>query len=304
MIFEQIVWRDLGCASYLVGCQAAGEAVVVDPPLDVREVLALCARHGAKLVGVVETHTHADHVSGHGILAQQHGCWIAIHEIANAVYEHRPLRDGDRIDVGNISLDVLHTPGHRPEHCCLAVSDRTRARRAVARALGRRALRRRQRPARSRGRRRRGRSRPLPLAARAPRGARRRRGALPRARRRLALRARHVGQDLLDARLRAPLQPDARRDDGRAVRAARERRPRPEAADDGTGRRAEPRAADRRDPARAHRQAPGRRRSGTRRPRRRRLRGRAHPRLAQRLRRRLRLRQSLRLRARLPSARS
>ena len=126
MIFEQIVWRDLGCASYLVGCQIAGEAVVVDPPLDVREVLALCKRHGAKLVGVIETHTHADHVSGHGILAQQHGCWIAIHEVANAVYEHRPLRDGDRIEVGNIALDVFHTPGHRPEHCCIVVSDRTR----------------------------------------------------------------------------------------------------------------------------------------------------------------------------------
>jgi len=126
MIFEQIVWRDLGCASYLVGCQVAGEAVVVDPPLDVREVLALCKRHDAKLVGVIETHTHADHVSGHGILAQEHGCWIAIHEIANAVYEHRPLRDGDRIDVGNIALDIFHTPGHRPEHCCVVVSDRTR----------------------------------------------------------------------------------------------------------------------------------------------------------------------------------
>ncbi|MDX6628340.1 MAG: hypothetical protein QOH00_586 [Gaiellales bacterium] len=127
MIFEQIVWRDLGCAAYLVGCQVAGEAVVVDPPLDVREVLALSRRHGARLVGVIETHTHADHVSGHGVLAQQHGCWIGIHEIANAVYEHRPLRDGDRIEVGNIALDVLHTPGHRPEHCCIVVSDRTRA---------------------------------------------------------------------------------------------------------------------------------------------------------------------------------
>ncbi|HET6173056.1 MAG TPA: MBL fold metallo-hydrolase [Gaiellales bacterium] len=127
MIFEQIVWRDLGCAAYLVGCQDSGEAVVVDPPLDVREVLALCRRHGAKLVGVIETHTHADHVSGHGVLAQQHGCWIAIHEVANAVYEHRPLRDGDRIEVGNIALDIFHTPGHRPEHCCIVVSDRTRA---------------------------------------------------------------------------------------------------------------------------------------------------------------------------------
>jgi glyoxylase-like metal-dependent hydrolase (beta-lactamase superfamily II)/rhodanese-related sulfurtransferase len=127
VIFEQIVWRDLGCASYLVGCQAACEAVVVDPPLDVRAVLDLCKRHDARLVGVIETDTHADHVSGHGVLAHHHSCWIAIHEIANAVYEHRPLRDGDRIDVGNIALDVLHTPGHRPEHCCLAVSDRTRA---------------------------------------------------------------------------------------------------------------------------------------------------------------------------------
>jgi hydroxyacylglutathione hydrolase len=126
MIFEQIVWRDLGCASYLVGCQSSGEAVVIDPPLDVREVVGLCRRHGVKLVGVIETHTHADHVSGHGILAQQWGCWIAIHEVANAVYEHRPLRDGDRIEVGNIALDVLHTPGHRPEHCCIVVSDRTR----------------------------------------------------------------------------------------------------------------------------------------------------------------------------------
>jgi hydroxyacylglutathione hydrolase len=126
MIFEQIVWRDLGCASYVVGCQVAGEAVVVDPPLDVREVLAVCARHGARLTGVIETHTHADHVSGHGVLAHGQGAWIAIHEIANAVYEHRPLRDGDRIDVGNIALDILHTPGHRPEHCCVVVSDRTR----------------------------------------------------------------------------------------------------------------------------------------------------------------------------------
>ena len=87
MIFEQIFWRDLGCASYLVGCQGAGEAIVVDPPLDVREVLATCRRHDAKLIGVIETHTHADHVSGHGILASAHGCWIAIHEVANVAYE-------------------------------------------------------------------------------------------------------------------------------------------------------------------------------------------------------------------------
>ena len=127
MIFEQLVWSDLGCASYLVGCQQCNEAVVVDPPFDIDQVLALCARHGARLTGVIETHTHADHLSGHGRLAAHHGCFVAIHESAGVEYPNRPLRDGERIQVGNIAIDVLHTPGHRPEHCALAVSDLTRA---------------------------------------------------------------------------------------------------------------------------------------------------------------------------------
>ena len=127
MIFEQIVWNDLGCASYLVGCQQCNEAVVVDPPFDIDLVLALCARHGARLTGVIETHTHADHVSGHGRLAAHHGCFVAIHESAGVDYPNRALHDGDRVLVGNIAIDVLHTPGHRPEHCALAVSDLTRA---------------------------------------------------------------------------------------------------------------------------------------------------------------------------------
>jgi glyoxylase-like metal-dependent hydrolase (beta-lactamase superfamily II)/rhodanese-related sulfurtransferase len=127
VIFEQLVNGDLGCASYVVGCQRAGEALVVDPPLDVAPVLEICQRHDARLVGVVETHTHADHVSGHGVLAELTGAWIAIHGTAGAGYPHRALADGDRIDVGNVRLEVLHTPGHRPEHCCITVTDRTRA---------------------------------------------------------------------------------------------------------------------------------------------------------------------------------
>ena len=127
MIFEQLVWSDLGCASYLVGCQQCNEAVVVDPPFEIDPVLALCARHGARLTGVIETHTHADHLSGHGRLAEHHGCFVAIHESAGVEYANRPLHDGERVLVGNIAIDVLHTPGHRPEHCALAVSDLTRA---------------------------------------------------------------------------------------------------------------------------------------------------------------------------------
>jgi glyoxylase-like metal-dependent hydrolase (beta-lactamase superfamily II)/rhodanese-related sulfurtransferase len=127
VIFEQIVLRDLGCAGYVVGCQKAGEAVVVDPPLHVGPVLEACRRHDATLVGVIETHTHADHVSGHGTLALRHGAWIAAHPLSGAAYGARPVNDGDVLEIGEVALQILHTPGHRPEHCCVAVIDRTRS---------------------------------------------------------------------------------------------------------------------------------------------------------------------------------
>ena len=123
MILEQVLTRDLGCAAYVVGCDHVDEAVVVDPPLHVEPVLEVCRRHGLRLVGVIETHTHADHVGGHGVLASTLGTWIATHPLGEPAYPFRPIVDGDRITLGHVALDVLHTPGHRPEHCCIAVSD-------------------------------------------------------------------------------------------------------------------------------------------------------------------------------------
>jgi hydroxyacylglutathione hydrolase len=123
MILEQILTRDLGCAAYLIGCDHVGEAIVVDPPLHVQPVLDACARHDLRLVGVIETHTHADHVAGHGVLAARLGTWIATHPLGGPAYPSRPIADGDRIVLGHVSLEVLHTPGHRPEHCCIAISD-------------------------------------------------------------------------------------------------------------------------------------------------------------------------------------
>ncbi len=123
MILEQILTHDLGCASYVVGCDHVGEAIVVDPPLHVQPVLDVCARHDLRLVGVIETHTHADHVAGHGLLAAGLGTWIATHPLGRPAYPSRPIADGDRILLGHVSLEVLHTPGHRPEHCCIAISD-------------------------------------------------------------------------------------------------------------------------------------------------------------------------------------
>ena len=123
MILEQILTHDLGCAAYVIGCDHVEEAIVVDPPLHVQPVLDVCDRHGLRLVGVIETHTHADHVAGHGVLAASLGTWIATHPLGRPEYPSRPIEDGDRIALGHVSLEVLHTPGHRPEHCCIAVSD-------------------------------------------------------------------------------------------------------------------------------------------------------------------------------------
>jgi hydroxyacylglutathione hydrolase len=127
VLFKQFLDDDLGCASYLVGDEQAGVAVVVDPPYHVEPVLAEAERRGVRLVGVLETHTHADHVSGHGRLALEHGVPIRIHEGAEASFAHEPLEDGTEVEVGDVVLRTIHTPGHRPEHCCFAVIDRSRS---------------------------------------------------------------------------------------------------------------------------------------------------------------------------------
>ncbi len=126
MIFHQFLNDDLGCACYLVGDEEAGVAVVVDPPYTIEPLLDEAERRGVAIIRTIETHTHADHVSGHGRLALEHGIPVSVHADAGVDYPNDPMRDGDEIEVGNITLRVIHTPGHRPEHCCLTVIDRSR----------------------------------------------------------------------------------------------------------------------------------------------------------------------------------
>ena len=126
MLFKQFLDDDLGCASYLVGDEHAGAAVVVDPPYRVEPVLAEAERRGVRLAAVLETHTHADHVSGHGRLALEHGVPIRVHGLAEAMFPHEPLQDGTEIELGDVVLRTVHTPGHRPEQCGFAVIDRSR----------------------------------------------------------------------------------------------------------------------------------------------------------------------------------
>jgi len=127
VLFQQFVDDDLGCASYLIGDEGTGEALVVDPAYEIAPYLAQAERQDARLVRVLETHTHADHVSGHGRLALEHGLPVAIHPAAEPDYAFDAIREGDVVEVGAVAMRVVHTPGHRPEHCCFAVADRSRA---------------------------------------------------------------------------------------------------------------------------------------------------------------------------------
>jgi hydroxyacylglutathione hydrolase len=121
VLFRQLVDDDLGCASYLLGDTTAGVAVAVDPHYAIEPLLEAAARAGVRIVRVLETHTHADHVSGHGRLALEHGVPVSIHPLAVPEHPFDPLADGDAIRVGSIELRVVHTPGHRPEHCSFLV---------------------------------------------------------------------------------------------------------------------------------------------------------------------------------------
>ena len=124
MFFRQVLYRDLGCASYVLG--DAGAAIVVDPRFDIDVYLEIARDQGLEITHIVDTHDHADHISGRERLAALTG--------ARA---HRPARPEDRRDgdlaageelcVGNVRMRALATPGHRPEHLALVVSDHSRS---------------------------------------------------------------------------------------------------------------------------------------------------------------------------------
>ena len=126
MIFLQRVDDDLGCASYLIGDEQSGEAAVVDPAYAIEPYLEEAERAGLRIVRVLETHTHADHVSGHGRLALEHGVPVSVHPLAEPEYPFDPVEDGQEVLVGSLSIRVLHTPGHSPDSICLLVGDRVR----------------------------------------------------------------------------------------------------------------------------------------------------------------------------------
>ena len=121
MYFKQFYLGCLAHASYLIASE--GEAVVVDPQRDVEQYIAESAAHDLKIKFIVETHLHADFVSGHCELAARTGAEIVFSRHANAAFTHRAVKDGDEIKIGRVTLRFLETPGHTPESISVLVID-------------------------------------------------------------------------------------------------------------------------------------------------------------------------------------
>jgi len=122
MYFRQLRLPDIGCASYIVG--GDGVCAVIDPRWDaVPQYLGLAKQQGLHITHIVETHTHADHVSGATRLAARTGATILIHRDARVTYPHRDLADGGEIAVGPARLLIIHTPGHSLDSISLLVSE-------------------------------------------------------------------------------------------------------------------------------------------------------------------------------------
>jgi glyoxylase-like metal-dependent hydrolase (beta-lactamase superfamily II)/rhodanese-related sulfurtransferase len=121
VIFTQYYLDCLSQASYLVADEATKQAVVVDPRRDVAEYLADARAHGLTIVGVIDTHFHADFLAGHLELAAATGAWIGFGQRAEADFPIRHLADGERISLGDVTLEIMETPGHTPESISVKV---------------------------------------------------------------------------------------------------------------------------------------------------------------------------------------
>ena len=134
MLLKRFYHQELAQASYLVGCQATGEALVIDPNRSIEQYIEAAGQEGLRISAVTETHIHADYVSGACELAARTGARLYLSAAGPAEWQYRwaeaagavLVNDGDSFSVGNVRLDVLHTPGHTPEHIAFLLTD-TRA---------------------------------------------------------------------------------------------------------------------------------------------------------------------------------
>ncbi len=131
MLLRYFYDQKLAQASYFVGCQQTGEAIIIDPARDVEPYLAAAEQEDMDIVGITETHIHADFVSGSRELAERTGAVLYLSDSGDenwkyafaSGYNHLLLKDDDRFSIGNVRFEVLHTPGHTPEHLSFLMTD-------------------------------------------------------------------------------------------------------------------------------------------------------------------------------------
>lgn len=128
MIFRQYLHFDPVGASYFFGCGSKASGAVLDPVLDVDQYLKASEATGMQIKYVIDTHVHADHLSGARRLAEATGAQLVLHASAGAAYPFRAVHDGDELELGNTLVRVIHTPGHTPESMSLVVTDNSRSR--------------------------------------------------------------------------------------------------------------------------------------------------------------------------------
>ena len=121
MYFKQILNERCGCASYVIASRKTGEAAIVDPARDLEPYNSLLREREFRLRYVIDTHIHADHISGARGLADLHGAEFCLYESARTAYPYRALADGQELELGQLRLRVVHTPGHRPELISLLI---------------------------------------------------------------------------------------------------------------------------------------------------------------------------------------
>ncbi|MEJ7843652.1 MAG: rhodanese-like domain-containing protein [Rubrobacter sp.] len=124
MFFREVLNEDLGCASYMVA--DGGEAAVIDPKWEIADYLQIAEENGFRVSHILETHNHADHLSGKGRLVEATGARIHVSKDAGVEYDHEPLGDGDVVGFGDVRIRTITTPGHRPEHLSFVIEDASR----------------------------------------------------------------------------------------------------------------------------------------------------------------------------------
>ncbi|MCB0079624.1 MAG: MBL fold metallo-hydrolase, partial [Caldilineaceae bacterium] len=131
MLLRYFYDRNLAQASYMVGCAKTGEALIVDPARDIQPYLEAATKEGLRITHVTETHIHADFVSGSRELSAATGATMYLSDMGDENWKYGYaddpkailVRDGDFWMVGNIKVEVLHTPGHTPEHISFMITD-------------------------------------------------------------------------------------------------------------------------------------------------------------------------------------